>query len=786
VSLGFGEAWPRFTRMGWEELHTRVQQEIGKRLDAGLSRVGLQPWRTALNQPPTLGQFFSPPEDLSERANLIRQYLPAEASAIVNEADSVCRHRFRLLGYADLQYASEIDWHLDVVHGKRAPLKPWFRIDFLNSEEVGDHKIIWELNRHQHLVTLAKAWLLTRDDRFANELMSQWYGWRRANPYPLGINWASSLEVGFRSLAWLWVHHLLAGCPALRDTYRTDLLHGLALNGRHIERYLSTYYSPNTHLLGEATALFFIGVLCPQIPAASHWREKGLGILLEQAGRQVYADGVYFEQSLYYHVYALDLFLHTRLLAGLNHIEIPRSFDQVIEKMLAVLQALSQTGPPDGFGDDDGGRVFNPRRNRAEHMTDPLAIGAVLFSSEPLRASATLTEESIWLLGEQATGLIQQRSAKALDRAQSFRNGGIYISFRSGDCPQQLTIDAGPQGAMRCGHGHADALSIRLSLDGRAYLTDLGTFSYMGSERNLFRGTGAHNTLRVDGLDQAVAQDPFSWSEVPSVHVDSWITGDTFTFFSGHHTGYLRLADPVLHQRFVVHLDGNFFLVRDVAQGSAPHEFEIFWHLAQGLTITRTGACFVASGGDRQGAGTKLALVPPSAAEWNYEITPGYVSPAYGALLPAQVLRCSATLRLPAEHAMIVRALVQEHENAGELVCLGTAPAGPTAYEYRENRRSHLMIFADPQAKTWSFGDLASDARFIYYCCEGQRVSQFIACQGSYVRYREEPLLTFARMVEHFECCETNGRRQISSSDPESLTLFQNHALESWNAGVVG
>src|SRR5581483_7163636 len=184
--------------------------------------------------------------------------------------------------------------------------------------EIGDHKVIWELNRHQHLVTLAKAWLLTGDVRYAQELISQWYAWKQANPYPLGINWASSLEVAFRSLSWIWVDQLLVNCPQASDQFRSDLLRGLAFHGRYTERYLSTYFSPNTHLLGEAAALFFIGTLYPQISSAGRWKNKGFEIVLQEAERQVRPDGVYFEQTLYYHVYALDLFLHVRLLASRN------------------------------------------------------------------------------------------------------------------------------------------------------------------------------------------------------------------------------------------------------------------------------------------------------------------------------------------------------------------------------------------------------------------------------------------------------------------------------------
>ena len=101
--------------------------------------------------------------------------------------------------------------------------------------------------------------------------MTLWYSWRKDNPYPLGINWASSLEAAFRSLSWLWIGNLLSGAPDLPVTFQTDILLALQLHGRYIERYLSTYFSRNTHLLGEGVALLFIGTSCPQISAAQRW-----------------------------------------------------------------------------------------------------------------------------------------------------------------------------------------------------------------------------------------------------------------------------------------------------------------------------------------------------------------------------------------------------------------------------------------------------------------------------------------------------------------------------------
>ena len=91
---------------------------------------------------------------------------------------------------------------------------------------MGDSKVIWELSRHQHLVTLAKAYRLTGDSRFAVDLLAQWRNWQADNPYPKGINWASSLEVAFRSLSWLWVYFLLEGTSVVTPEFRARVAAG--------------------------------------------------------------------------------------------------------------------------------------------------------------------------------------------------------------------------------------------------------------------------------------------------------------------------------------------------------------------------------------------------------------------------------------------------------------------------------------------------------------------------------------------------------------------------------
>src|SRR5207237_10703777 len=117
--------------------------------------------------------------------------------------------------------------------------------------------------------------------------------------------------------------------------------------------------------------------------------------------RQVLSDGLHFEQSTYYHVYALDLFLHAAVLASLNNVPIPPEFDRTLEKMLDALCLLGRAGMPPRLGDDEGGRLFDQGRKRGEHLLDPLATGAVLFGRGDFKSVAgELREETLWLLCE--------------------------------------------------------------------------------------------------------------------------------------------------------------------------------------------------------------------------------------------------------------------------------------------------------------------------------------------------------------------------------------------------
>ena len=768
---GWLQRCTRVCSMSADEWRVRGGQAIAKRWDLALGRLQLgRAAKKCISPALPSGRFFFQAGEIPVLLCSLQERLPEAVDGIMAQAEKICAHRFDLLGYESVDYGKEIDWHLDAVHGKRAPFRPWFRIPYLDFERVGDSKITWELSRHQHLVTLAKAYRLTSDAKYVHELVHQWYHWQEHNPYGIGINWSSSLEVAFRSLSWIWVLQLINECSAVPMDFLGDISWALLINARHIERFLSTYFSPNTHLLGEAVGLFFIGTLYCGSRSAARWQDRGWEIILREAQHQVQQDGVHFEQSLYYHTYALDFFLHARLLAEQNGIPIPAVFDCKIEGMLSVLCRLACAGPVPSLGDDDGGRLFDSRRNRMEHMTDPLATGAVLFDRPDFKSGVKdICEEAVWLCGieglKKFESLSNQRPAST---SFALESSGIYVMCSSSRTRDRLVIDAGPQAAGRAGHTHADALSVQLALGGRTLLTDPGTAAYVdgNGDREWFRGTSAHNTVQVDSLDQAEPVGPFAWQNLPTVSVDRWATGETFDLLVASYSGYSLLTKPVSHRRHIFYFKPCFWLVRDVIDGDGWHGVEAAWHFAPGTLSTIPGGANF-SIDDK----AELALLFTANKNFSQEITQERCSPVYGRRQPSPVFRVRTEASVPIELATLLVPMPTRNSCCGSLRAFKARHNGAPvrAYLYSVPDVENYFFFAD-QARRWEMGPWASDAKVLFCSTTSDKeLGQFILLDGSYLEFRSRVLFAGDAPVKQAEWSSKIDSHRISWPDEPTV-----------------
>ena len=120
-----------------------------------------------------------------------------------------------LAGYYDIfalhnaQLGFPPQWNRDPKTGAEAPLVFGKTLDYRDERLVGDIKYLWEPNRHLHLTTLAQAYHLSGDMRYAHGVHLLLESWFDQCPYPFGVNWTSSLELAIRLVNWSFTWHLL-------------------------------------------------------------------------------------------------------------------------------------------------------------------------------------------------------------------------------------------------------------------------------------------------------------------------------------------------------------------------------------------------------------------------------------------------------------------------------------------------------------------------------------------------------------------------------------------------
>lgn len=664
-------------------------------------------------------KFFASFADRESTIAELRRRWPRAEAEIVEQADRLSKGRFDLLGLKDLSFGDPIDWQFEPVSGKRVPLLHWSRLDYLDADVSGDNKIIWELNRHQYFGTLGQAYWLTGDEHYARTFVSHLESWMDQNPPKLGINWASSLELSFRAISWLWAFHFFKDSPSLAMVFiRTLKL--LYLQARHLETYLSTYFSPNTHLTGEALGLFYLGTLLPEFKAARRWRETGRSILLEQLSRHVRPDGVYFEQSSYYHRYTADFYTHFLILARLNGQSVP---DELTRKLKALLDHLMYITRPDGttpfFGDDDGGRLVMLDRREANDFRAALSTGAALFGRGDYKYIARgVAEETLLLLG--VGGLREFDSLPAEEpeeKSVAFRDGGYYVMRDDWtSTANYLRIDCGPHGTDNCGHAHADVLSFELAVNGRTLLVDPGTYTYTGSKemRSWFRSSAAHNTLTVDGQSSSVSAGPFSWKSIAQPGSPIWIARGRCDYFEGTHDGYSRLADPVTHSRSVLFLKGDYWVLRDRLESNSEHRHDLWFHLDAGanpVVLPKANTVTTTAGE----SGLEIAIFGGK-GDWNRE--DGWVSQCYGKRTAAPVCVYSVTAKgqcelitflLPMISASAARTRIHEVEAVGGRAFEIVAGDKQDIVMIRKGHRVEMARMASDFAWTWvRFSAMAS------------------------------------------------------------------------------
>ncbi len=495
----------------------------------------------------------------------------------------------------------EVNWSLDPQSGSTAPMAFGPTLDYRDAGLAGNARNIWELNRHQHLTLAALAYALSGEERYADFVREQIDSWLDQNPFPLGVNWGSSLELGLRLISWVWISRFLNG------SVHWDALFGEF--GRlwpsvHRHQWMiaarrSVGSSANNHLIGEMAGLFVSAAEWPWFESSKAWSERARQSLETEIVKQFYPSGLNREQAFGYHVFATELLL----MAGVEGQRAGRPFSRGYrEKLCAATEAgvalVAPKGPAPTYGDsDDGVAVGLPGGGQYALERIVAVVGRWLT---PVTSELPLPREAVFAANLELSGLCGAgsdlrripSSPTDLTRSRAFFDAGLFLMRSRAEGQDILvTADAGELGYLSiAAHGHADALSFTLAVEGEPLLIDPGTFAYHYDlkARAYFRGTPAHNTIWVDGADQSQPGGPFMWTRKARVTVQAWRPAADGGLLTASHDGYERLTRPVTHRR-TLSLQGEQLCVDDELSGEGKHDIEWRLHVAPQCAVRLDG-----------------------------------------------------------------------------------------------------------------------------------------------------------------------------------------------------
>ncbi|HEV8426360.1 MAG TPA: alginate lyase family protein [Pyrinomonadaceae bacterium] len=499
---------------------------------------------------------------------------PSASSETIASANRIVEeHCWPLLGFGERCFGKPIQWTRDPLSSYVWPLDYHRDIKLLRSDG-SDVRVLWELNRLGHFLTLANAYSLTKDERYATEFWAQLKSWIDQNPYGRGPNWNCAMEVALRAINLLAAFETFRHSPNLDAASLRSFLQLQQRNANYIERNLEfSYLSTSNHYLSDVIGLTWLGLMLPELADSETWCEFFGEEMLQEMEKQVLPDGADFEASTGYHRFVTELFLYTFWLSRSNGAKIEEKYWTKLKQMLLYTRAYLR---PDGLapliGDTDSGQVLPFVRRRADDHAYLLEIGAVVFDNPTLAETKRV-------------------SSQAFPQAGTYimRDGDLYLCFNASG--------AGING--RGSHGHNDALSIEVSAGGRAFIVDPGTYVYSAdlAKRHEFRSTSYHSTVKVDGREQNTIdiRTPFIIGNEANPKVLEWTTSDDLDKVVAEHYGYA----PLTHRRKVTfNKRERFWLVEDEFFGDGEHVFEVRFHFAPGLDVRAHEAAVEARDGN--------------------------------------------------------------------------------------------------------------------------------------------------------------------------------------------
>jgi len=498
---------------------------------------------------------------------------------VIAKAEKYKKGEFSLLGN-DIQFEN---WHK--VNEVRWPSEASSKkINYYGNKRKGDIKLIWELNRMQYLPILGKAYLITKDEKYAKSILSHISSWIDQNAYLKGVNWMEGIEAAIRMYSWIFAYYFILDSKSLNPCLNNKILKSIYQHGQFIREFNSDkWIVNNNHIISELSALILIGLSFPQFKKSEKWVNFAIKKLKKEVDKQVFDDGFLWEHSTGYHKFVAELLASAVILLKKNNYQIPEIILYKLQNMFECLNYISMiNGKIPLIGDEDQASVVKLGFESYDDVSDSLAIGTILFKRDDFFISKD-SESVFWFFNGEKK--YEKNHLEVESTFKIFKDSG-YCLFKTNNSYLLYITTSQNDGYLHAGHRHLDMLSIVYEQNREYFIVDPGTYTYFADDniRNKFRGISMHNNITIDGQNPTDLSGLFEMSPRPKAKIIEHGTySNDFKYVWASHNGY----DPITHNRIVIQIPEGFIVYDFIKGDSKNHEFVSHVHLHPDVNILR-------------------------------------------------------------------------------------------------------------------------------------------------------------------------------------------------------
>lgn len=510
--------------------------------------------------------------------------------------------QFDLLGIP-LDPATINDWAFDVLTGKTFPQRYAKEIN-IRTDEFGSAKHVWEMNRMLFLPRLALLYKQTGNIHYVTVIMRLVSSWVAQNPYLTGINWYSNIEINIRLINWfltweiLQIEDLTARDRVFKNFVEDTWVPAIYQHCKFSYSHPSLHSSANNHLIAEYAGLFIASAKW-KFRESHQWNRYARTGLEKEMARQHSNNGINKEEAAEYIQFITDFLLLAMVVGDAVQQPFSPSYKHTCKSILYYIrELLTIKGQFPKYGDEDDGRVFALSSDLHDNNFLSLLEAGAIYFHDPVLATGLPgpDQKNRILFGAAAANTLAQLKPASTKRHSKFYPEEGHFIFRKQDNQHHeiyCHFDAAPLGYLSiAAHGHADALSFVLYIDGQPVIVDPGTYCYHTDAewRRYFVSTRAHNTICIGGCDQARFVGPTLWLRHYKTTVKDHLLSDDYDYVVARHNGYKKMN--IVHTRKMeFYKTTNKFLITDYITNNTGRNdtLEMPFHLHPGTSFSVNG-----------------------------------------------------------------------------------------------------------------------------------------------------------------------------------------------------